>query len=401
MSKKIIFCADGTWNGPDQKDDAGDLTPSNVQNLFLSLDNTTTSELGSEMESTLSGADGIIVQVAKYLHGVGDAGNKLSNFVEGSTGAGLVARLIRGYTYISRNYKPDDQIYLVGFSRGAYTARALAGLIISEGLLDWSAMKLGAGSDPNAYAAGMAVWNKHQAARHKSGPRNILGALEDLTTRFADTFTAGTAPDPLRMIVKVPIQGIAVWDTVGALGIPDYAKDGSTRLDLFDFVDTALHPSVKNGWHAVAIDEERVDFTPTLWETRAGISQVLFPGAHADVGGGYGPKECGLSDCALKWMIGVLRQDGVVFGKPAVTRIPDPISASHQPWLDEMYKMMHRAHRHFPPDLYLSQTTVERVSAHAVPMPGSHACAYRPANLSNSYYLLDWSKTAPHVNVVK
>jgi uncharacterized protein (DUF2235 family) len=140
MSKTIVFCADGTWNGP-QEPDSDDKTahPTNVFKLFLNLagkDTAGTYLLENEQERLLSAADGSPQQVSKYLHGVGDSDNPLVQALGGSIGAGLVTRIVRGYTFISRNYAVNDRIYIIGFSRGAYTARALAGLIATKGLLD-------------------------------------------------------------------------------------------------------------------------------------------------------------------------------------------------------------------------------------------------------------------------
>lgn len=120
MNKTLIFCADGTWNGPNQDDD-NDGSPdfTNVYKLFLGLEG----ELSPE---TLRNADeqekwlmyGVRpVQIAKYIHGVGDSRNPIHRIIGGAFGAGIIARIVRGYTFISRNYEDGDSIILVGFSR--------------------------------------------------------------------------------------------------------------------------------------------------------------------------------------------------------------------------------------------------------------------------------------------
>src|ERR1051325_3316229 len=122
MSKRIVFFADGTWNGPGQDDD-GTADPTNVFKLFSNLDGVDTPDttrLANEQEKALRDAAGV-AQVAKYLHGVGDSRNVLVRLLGGGGGAGLVTRIVRGYTFVSRNYEVDDRIFLVGFSRGAYT----------------------------------------------------------------------------------------------------------------------------------------------------------------------------------------------------------------------------------------------------------------------------------------
>src|SRR5271169_5441358 len=160
MPKNIIFCADGTWNGPGEPDtDNKTTSPTNVFKLFLNLDGQDTAGsylLEKEQERTLLAPDGALRQTAKYLHGVGDSDNFLVKILGGALGAGLITRIVRGYTYLSRNYVAGDRICLVGFSRGAYTARALAGLISAKGLLDPS--KIDLSDKEGAYRLGSAVW---------------------------------------------------------------------------------------------------------------------------------------------------------------------------------------------------------------------------------------------------
>ncbi len=151
MPKNIVFCADGTWNGPAQQtgvstiDDAdahGEVAQSaitNVVKLFANLRGQVTAEtlkLPNEQEKVARDAKGDVVQVAKYMHGVGDSSHEALKVFGGIFGMGVVARIVRGYTFISRHYTPGDAIHLIGFSRGAYTARALAGMIAHIGVLN-------------------------------------------------------------------------------------------------------------------------------------------------------------------------------------------------------------------------------------------------------------------------
>ena len=108
-----------------------------------------------------------MLQASKYLHGVGDSDNFLVKALGGTLGAGLVTRIVRGYTFISRNYAQGDKIFIVGFSRGAYTARALAGVIAAKGLLD--ATRVDLTEKETAYRLGAAVWYAYRhsaAAKH-------------------------------------------------------------------------------------------------------------------------------------------------------------------------------------------------------------------------------------------
>jgi uncharacterized protein (DUF2235 family) len=297
MSKNIIFCADGTWNGPNQQDDDDGLPDfTNVYRLYTDLvgiDDPALLKLGNEQEKTATTASSNVTQIAKYLHGVGDSRNWYVKIMGGVFGAGIIERIVRGYTFISRNYQKGDRIYLVGFSRGAYTVRALAGMIGKCGLLD--ASKLDLQDKVSAYRLGSAVWANYRKA---SGVSDSL--FTDILLDAPHFF--GQDIDPASMIYNVPIEAVAVWETVGSLGIPAYMND--KRVDLYRFADTKLGSGVRFGRQAIAIDEQRIDFTPTYWDPRSGIVQVLFSGIHADVGGGYSAAEDGngLSNISYRWL---------------------------------------------------------------------------------------------------
>ncbi len=341
--KNILYCADGTWNGPGPLGTVNDIDGSanatgegavrstNVWKLFVDLAGTVTAEtvaLPSEQEKVFSGTDGLPIQVAKYMHGVGDSSNLAIKALGGLFGAGVIVRIVRGYTYISRNYEPGDVIHIVGFSRGAYTARALAGMICSVGLLNRS--KYDSGDKFNAYMLGMGAWLKARGVVFGGGgpvSRWLTGLVhqaELLASRLL--FSRGD------FITGVPIQSVAVWDTVGSLGLPLYIQD--KRRDTFSFVDTKLNPNVTSGFHAMALDERRRDFPVTRWVMRKGVEEVWFSGCHSDVGGGYPPGETGLSDLALAWMMARLQAQGVTFApnlpvKPDLTHYAQDF---HTPW---------------------------------------------------------------------
>jgi glutathione S-transferase len=323
MPKNIAFFADGTWNGPDQDDnDDGILDPTNVFLLFDHLQGTDTPEsklLQNEQEQIACAPDGSVTQVSKYIHGVGDSRSPIRRVVEGTFGAGLINRIVRGYTFISRWYEPGDRIYIVGFSRGAYTARALGGMICSVGLLKSTLVR--AMDKETAYRYGVAAWLRY---REKAGKKASL--LDFIRYKSA------AALENKDLVSDVPIEAIGVWDTVGALGIPDYAA-GQGRSDVFQFADKQLNKLVRHGFHAVSIHEQRGDFVPTLWDStgREGISEVWFAGSHSDVGGGYPRRD--LSDIALQWMGQQLEQIGLAI-KPgwAGSLAPIPGAQYYTPW---------------------------------------------------------------------
>lgn len=369
MSKTVIFCADGTWNGSGQDDDNDGLSdPTNVYKLFCGLAGPLSTASVREADEQEKSEQG---QVAKYINGVGDSRNPIISMMGGAFGAGIVSRIVRGHTFISRNYEPGDDIVIVGFSRGAYTARALGGLIVSQGLL----AKDLTGDKEEAYRWGATAWYQY---RKNAGAVRLAEVVSNLPA-FVSMRRL-----PEKHLVKVAkIKAIAVWDTVGSLGIPSYIDN--ERTDAFRFADTQLSPIVENGFHAVALDEQRVDFTPTLWEPRAKIEQILFPGAHADVGGGYTTTnhESGLSDIALEWMVGRLKTVGVRFTQPIYTPFaPDPRGTAHKPWEHWPFNRCKNALRKFKGMGIQEHHSIEErmKSGPVVHEPGETPSPYAPKN---------------------
>jgi hypothetical protein len=152
--------------------------------------------------------------------------------------------------------------------------------------------------------------------------------------------------------------------------IPDYNRE-QMRTDAFRFADTVLSSKVRHGLHAMAIDEQRADLTPTLWDGDPRIVQVLFPGSHSDVGGGYPRKdrESGLSDGACSWMTAALEDLGVRFSASLpYTPDPDPCGMMHRPWLQVPWTLLPAAQRVFPPGLALHRSVVDRLAGGRVPL---------------------------------
>lgn len=390
MPRTIVFCADGTWNGPGGNDATDKGKPwTNVYKLFTNLagiNSDADSRLADEQERSLSDANGDVLQIAKYLHGVGDSDNFLVRILGGTLGAGIITRIVRGYTFVSRNYVPGDRIILVGFSRGAYTARALAGLIAGRGLLD--AARIDMTDKDMAYRLGAAVWFDFRKSRLQAN-LPLLGRLEELAV---DLPAFLSRPPDAPMVADVPIEAVAVWDTVGSLGIPLYVRQDE-RADVFRFADTILSGKVRHGFHAIAVDERRDDFEPTFWDADPRIQQCLFPGAHGDVGGGYpiANGESGLSDAALDWISDRLSLQGVAFaGKPGTPTKANPAATAHQPWNSLPFSQMPKSARIFAADrkLGLSASLLARLKAGPVlDDPGKREFDYDPKNLAA--YLVD------------
>jgi hypothetical protein len=160
-----------------------------------------------------------------------------------------------------------------------------------------------------------AAWKQVDEAFENYRRRGSLTATAE--ARYFNTPTGGTTAK------TTPVHFIGVWDTVGALGIPnDLALLDLLDLDDHSFHDTELSDNVKNARHAVAMDERRDTFSPTLWtkvEDRPDVQQVWFPGVHGDVGGGY--SSAGLSNGALLWMIEACEALGLRFRDSVKQRI--------------------------------------------------------------------------------
>lgn len=252
MPKKIVFCADGTWNHPKSPALVSG-ADTNVYKIYKCLAYTAS-------------------QATFYDDGVGAGGNLFAHLTGGVLGKGLFQKVKDGYTAIAHVYDEGDSIYIFGFSRGAYTARSLAGMISICGL-------------PTKNCDQNLVETAFQAYRNKAQREALLAGLGAYG------------------MFDAQITCLGVWDTVGALGIP--VDPLGIDNAIYGFLDTNLHPDVRNAFHAVSIDERRREFPPTLWTAPfpAGrvVEQVWFTGVHSDLGGGYA--ETGLSDITLSWIL--------------------------------------------------------------------------------------------------
>ncbi|WP_257385082.1 DUF2235 domain-containing protein [Tahibacter caeni] len=213
---------------------------------------------------------------------------------------------------------PD--IFLFGFSRGAFTARSLAGLINFLGIprqlgRNRKAASLALADDPQIRDA----WELYRT-RPKPGAR-----LTDTYAKRLDAFRQNCH-------YPVRIHFVGVWDTVGALGIPRvFDEDWLWRFsNRYEFHDTRLGAGVRNAFHALAIDEHRLPYTPALWTdaapTTEAVEQRWFPGAHADVGGGY--ENCLLPAPPLKWIADRAAECGLEFLNDRRTAVAGQIPPS-------------------------------------------------------------------------
>jgi uncharacterized protein (DUF2235 family) len=329
MAKNLVVCCDGTWNDPDELREHV-ASPTNVAKLALAL----VSDRPEDGETAR--------QIVHYETGVGTSPDE--RLIGGAFGYGLSRNICNAYRFLAQHYEQGDRVYLFGFSRGAYTARSLAGLIHNCGIL------------------------------RKECIEQVDPAFAFYRDRTSQTHPKTIASHLFRQMYAHPISEvffIGVWDTVGALGIPEQLP-GWEELSkfykgwekLWGFHDTQLSPDIAFAYHALAIDEQRPPYQPTLW-TRAdgaGDSQVLeqrwFAGVHSEIGGGT--RDTSLSDIPFLWMVDMARDNpllgdgGLLFsegapeaGWPGIgvpAPAPDyaaPIEQSRRgPW-----QLMHPYHR--------------------------------------------------------
>jgi uncharacterized protein (DUF2235 family) len=284
--ERLIVCFDGTWNTPEDQ--------TNVSRLYTAI---------ADRHS------GCPRQLKFYDAGVGtETGSKL---LGGALGTGLSANIMQGYAWLVEQYErfagersrleadrevfeAGAEIFIFGFSRGAFTARSLAGLVNRLGLLKRDELERARGRPDETY-----------------GDNRLLKEAWDLYRRSnPDKSTETRTQDPWKSFRhnhcwNVKVKCLGVWDTVGALGLPRVRNALVPFLSKrLEFHDTALGRVVEHAYHAIAIDEHREDYAATLWERPHKMTQAIeqrwFPGAHANVGGGY--EDDLLPDPPLAWM---------------------------------------------------------------------------------------------------
>ncbi len=378
MAKNLLICFDGTWNKEDGEGDEA----SNVWRLFQLATGTEDAgdtgahetnrapQLGQVYEEGKGSSSGYDTpQITWYDAGVGT--NWYERFRGGLFGYGLDENIMQGYAALAELYEEGDSIFLCGFSRGAYTARSLAGLMAMCGLVDRDKVRAELGA----------------SELEKSDKDTLHTSMQKLCQTALELYRDADAPNTENPVVQneaqkraafcaqytrpVPIECIAVWDTVKALGLPTalvkYLPFGlGERYNeaRYGFHDASLSPIVRHGYHALALDEHREDFAPVLWTNikedinsnaeyknsldsqkdkknnvsisdrtamdrerpnlltdgippqKQTIEQRWFCGAHSDVGGGYASRA--LSDQSLMWMCEKLRACGLLLQDEAL-----------------------------------------------------------------------------------
>jgi uncharacterized protein (DUF2235 family) len=274
-TRKLVLLFDGTWNKPESNTNV-----ERLRQLIAPRDST-----GSE-------------QVVNYLPGVGVSPG-LTHLLGGAFGYGLSGNVMDGYRWLSETRQPGDEIYLFGFSRGAYTARSVGGMIRKCGLLNRRA-------DGSVTTADV---SRAYDFYRDTGTKPDDPAAQDFRRSYS---------------VEIDIHFIGVWDTVGSLGIPDTGSWFPYARSRYEFHDTELSKIVKCAYQALSLDEHRADFAPAVWtrnpfnlrpgenrtskkQEQIDIEQRWFIGSHSDVGGGNdsdgaGRKPDPLPDIPLAWL---------------------------------------------------------------------------------------------------
>src|SRR5918993_2439014 len=218
--KRLVFCFDGTWNRLDAP---------HSTNVVITA------------ESVLPIASDGVSQAIFYDQGVGTRkGEKLSG---GLFGHGIVENLADAYRFLIFNHTPGDEIYIFGFSRGAYTARSFAGLLSTCGLLrrgDAAKVTDAVLRYQQRKAKDAAFDAEMMAFRRQYAPQICVSDAEDLwRSQNVPDYKIGSVP-------RLRVTYLGVWDTVGALGVPARYKLLNFLDRKYDFHDTSLSTFVKS-----------------------------------------------------------------------------------------------------------------------------------------------------------
>jgi uncharacterized protein (DUF2235 family) len=314
MTKNIALFMDGTWNDADKSG------ATNVHKLYHSaLVHQGPHDLDDGIPVAKPGAK----QVVHYLEGVGTGTGRVDKYRGGLAGFGTAKRIQEAYRFLAMNYDraAGDRVYLFGFSRGAFAARALAGFVGLVGLL----LK-NAATETN-------LWLAYQLYK-RAGKEGWSAATlqQEIKNTLPDKLEKVFPPAPGERLQEVEppiyVHFIGVWDTVKKLGLPGQPGSFTKHYD-----NPLLPHHITHARHALALHDLRPEFEPTLWKglesqlavaphssEMPSLQQVWFPGAHADVGGGYTNTD--LSDVALAWMASESEKNHLCLGPDPLRTIP-------------------------------------------------------------------------------
>ncbi|KAI0734438.1 hypothetical protein C8Q72DRAFT_880101 [Fomitopsis betulina] len=324
-SKRLIVCCDGTWQ---------DGIVVNAKWKYTNV-----LRFARTIMHTDERLNPPIHQIVLYQSGIGSAHNLYSEVIdgttrlyrplkegyyltslEGTTGASLGDKVEEAYAFLAQNYQRGDEIYLFGFSRGAYTARTIASLIGDIGVLDRT--------DMDHFSDIFVSLQK----RAKSTDPEEIQKLEAFLAPWTGPSASGMVRAD-RGPGGFSVKCVGVWETVGSVGLPEeLAIHSEKTTSLLGFRDKKLGPHVERAYHALALNEPRADFDCAKFEqTDAGrekgqiLKQCWFAGCHSDVGGGY--QQHDLSDLTLTWMAANVG-DILALNYEYLMTLPQPV----KPW---------------------------------------------------------------------
>jgi|GEM_PF-687540 len=301
--KRLVLCCDGTWSH------AVNPQVSNIEKIARSV-----------LRSGGS-ADPDVEQIVGYVAGVGARGYLVDTLLGGAFGYGFTRNVVDGYRFLAMNYEPGDEVYVLGYSRGAYTARSVVGMLSQVGLLTADATDAGLLHEAERVYRLKPPPPRRIARAERTVSRTRPGSWRrrraEAVLRRGDEVRAAKERFRAAHAIEVPVRFLGVFDTVGALGVPGPSRRKNR------FHDVSLSSVVVTARQALAIDERRLTFAPCLWTVPDGdppdrVQQVWFPGTHGDVGGGGA--RCGFSDVALQWMASEMRAVGVQFDDRRLAR---------------------------------------------------------------------------------
>jgi len=334
--KRIVICADGTWNKPEE--DLKNDFPTNVLKFSRAITPLTEEN---------------IVQIVFYDWGIGSYHSSLAG---GSLGKGLDKNIKDCYRFIVDNYELGDELFFFGFSRGAYTVRSLCGLINNCSILKKE--------NANLITAAFDLYKNSRY--YVSHPFSVLFRKEKAITEQA------------------PIKFVGVWDTVGSMGLPTSIFGFIKPKNLF--YDNKIGAIIQTARHALSIDEVRKDFEPTIWipdnEKKVDLKQFWFVGVHSDVGGSYKPDNNGrtLAEIPMLWMKREAELQQLKFQKHLEVET-DPLSPKHNEQ-KSFYKLLGEHVREILPHTPIHKSVKIRYEKDP---------SYRPKNLVNYIEKYGWT----------
>lgn len=393
VSKRIVLCFDGEWDRPP---DPG-VWPSAV--TAATTPRRSGPERPSHRETNVYHLyRSILLRTEKGLqqqrwYDPGTGMTWFHRFRDGSFGYGLDRTILLSYAYLAATYEPGDELFLYGFSRGAYTARSLVGLLATVGLPSVTLLNQDLVKFTRETANLVAGKTTETPDLTDCLDQMILDSsgsvMDDAYRRYRstqpDTESSRAAASRRRGFQGVSITFLGLWDTVGPLGIPTNALKWLNE-PRYNFHDTELSPIVRRAYHALAIDEHRADHNATLWTSPARTDQLIeqrwFAGAHGDLGGTY--PERGLADIPLAWMLQISRMNGLAIDRHALQGKIDALSPVHDSFGESFVGLRKWIHSRFYRPVMQTGTNTEVLDG-SVHTRLLQTHSYRPKNegLSN------------------